>query len=75
MSQKKQLKNPTLAMWLSIIPGLGQFYNGQKVKAGLLLGVFLLEIRGVGNLWYPSHGRLDYPWFNTSHRPLTLLAH
>lgn len=44
MSQKKQLKNPTLAMWLSIIPGLGQFYNGQKVKAGLLLGVFLLEI-------------------------------
>lgn len=61
-------------MWLSIIPGLGQFYNGQKVKTRPPIGSLPSGNRGVGNLWYPSHGRLDYPWFNTSHRPLTLLA-
>lgn len=44
MSQETQKRNPRLAMWLSIIPGLGQLYNGQKAKGGMLLGVFLLEI-------------------------------
>ncbi len=44
MSQENQKQNPQKAMWLSLIPGLGQFYNGQKAKGGILLAVFLLEI-------------------------------
>ncbi len=37
-------KNPNKAMLLSIIPGLGQFYNKQKVKGLAFLLVFILEI-------------------------------
>lgn len=37
-------KKPTLAMWLSIIPGLGQFYNGQYSKGVVLFLLFILEI-------------------------------
>lgn len=38
---KKELKKATL---LSLIPGLGQFYNEQKFKGVIFLGVFLLFI-------------------------------
>lgn len=37
-------QNPHLAMWLSLIPGLGQFYNKQRTKGAMLLGIFLLEV-------------------------------
>ena len=37
---KKQ--DPRLALLLSIIPGLGQFYNKQKVKGGIFLAVSLV---------------------------------
>ncbi|MGT2845021.1 ABC transporter permease subunit [Streptococcus hongkongensis] len=31
-------------MWLSIIPGLGQFYNRQTAKGLILLGIFFIEV-------------------------------
>lgn len=40
--QKKADRNETLAALLSIIPGLGQFYNRQAVKGVLFLGVAVL---------------------------------
>lgn len=33
-----------VAMLLSFAPGFGQFYSGQIVKAGIILGVFLLAL-------------------------------
>lgn len=42
-NQSKQ-QNPQLAMWLSLILGLGQLYNKQKAKGLMLLGVFILEV-------------------------------
>ncbi|HEL0781182.1 TPA: sugar ABC transporter permease [Streptococcus equi subsp. zooepidemicus] len=44
MLKNEKMKNPQKAMWLSIIPGLGQFYNTQKVKGFILLLVFLGEL-------------------------------
>lgn len=47
-------KNPGIAFLFSIIlPGLGQFYNGQQVKAGVLFGIFLLFLAS----WaaFPGH--------------------
>ncbi len=38
MEQKQH--NPRVAMWLSLILGLGQFYNKQKAKGAFLLTVF-----------------------------------
>ncbi|WEV57355.1 sugar ABC transporter permease [Ligilactobacillus acidipiscis] len=37
-------KNPNKALWLSFIPGLGQYYNGQKLKAGIFLGAFAIFV-------------------------------
>lgn len=42
--KKKSDRNETLAMLLSIVPGLGQFYNRQILKGILFLGVFVLFI-------------------------------
>lgn len=42
MGTKKH--NPQLAMWLSLVLGLGQLYNRQKAKGLILLGVFFLEV-------------------------------
>lgn len=47
-----QLKNPILAALLSIIPGLGQAYNGQLGKAflfllGVIIGSFIFVIPGI----------------------------
>ncbi|MET3558441.1 arabinogalactan oligomer/maltooligosaccharide transport system permease protein [Streptococcus rupicaprae] len=42
MGTKKH--NPQLAMWLSLVLGLGQLYNRQKAKGLILLGVFVLEV-------------------------------
>ena len=36
--------NPKKTMWLSLIPGLGQFKNGQKAKGIIFLGIFALFI-------------------------------
>lgn len=36
--------NPKKASLLSLIPGLGQFYNGQRFKAIIFLSIFLLFI-------------------------------
>lgn len=44
MLDQGKIKNQNLAMFLSIIPGLGQLYNKQVIKGGFLLGIFLLEI-------------------------------
>ncbi|WP_034991687.1 sugar ABC transporter permease [Liquorilactobacillus vini] len=37
-------KDPQKAMWLSLIPGLGQFSNGQKIKGYTFLGIFIVFI-------------------------------
>ena len=47
----KMKKNPKKAMWLSLIPGAGQLYNGQKLKGIVLLLItvaFLAELFTVG---------------------------
>lgn len=44
MTSNEKRKNPSAAMWLSIIPGLGQFYNGQLSKAIVLFILFVLEV-------------------------------
>lgn len=41
---KDQKKNPKKSALLSIIPGMGQFYNGQKVKGGIFLTLFILFV-------------------------------
>ena len=44
-------QNPKKAMWLSLIPGLGQIYNKQKAKGYIFLGVtlvFLAYFFGLG---------------------------
>lgn len=42
MTNSTNKKNVKKAILLSLIPGLGQFYNKQKVKGTLFLGVFIL---------------------------------
>ncbi|MGT2757711.1 carbohydrate ABC transporter permease [Streptococcus ovuberis] len=44
MTNDSQHHSPKKAMWLSLILGLGQLYNGQKAKGLMLLGVFALEM-------------------------------
>lgn len=44
MSKSTVKQNPTLAMLLGAIPGLGQLYNKQIVKGLLLLAVFAIEV-------------------------------
>lgn len=44
MKTSAEQKNPKLAMLLGLIPGLGQFYNGQNIKALMLFLVFILEV-------------------------------
>ena len=44
-------QNPKKAMWLSLIPGLGQIYNKQKAKGYIFLAVtalFLVYFIGIG---------------------------
>jgi len=36
--------DPKKNMWLSLLPGLGQFKNGQKAKGCIFLGIFLLFV-------------------------------
>lgn len=47
--KKKSERNETLAMLLSIVPGLGQFYNRQILKGILFLGSFVLFIFELNN--------------------------
>lgn len=42
------------AMWLSLIPGLGQFYNQQKLKGLFLFVGFLLEIIEIVTFGIPA---------------------
>lgn len=46
-------KNPVLAAVISIIPGVGQFYNGDNKKGGVILGLTIvlnLLTAGLGGL-------------------------
>ena len=52
-------QNPKKAMWLSLIPGLGQIYNKQKAKGYIFLAVtalFLVYFIGIGA------GEIGYTW-------------
>ncbi len=51
MSQTAKKQNPTLAMLLSLIPGLGQIYNKQLIKGLTFLGItglFVYELVSFG---------------------------
>lgn len=51
METKVQKKSPKRAMWLSLIPGVGQIYNGQLIKGIIFLAIFvafLVELLTVG---------------------------
>ena len=57
--QYQFLKRPWIAAWLSLIPGLGQLYNGQRVKAipfllsaVALITLFLLFIKEDISNWF-----------------------
>lgn len=52
MEQKQH--NPRVAMWLSLILGLGQFYNKQKAKGAFLLTVFFLELIEIVTFGIPA---------------------
>lgn len=41
MVENQRQQKPNKAMWLSVIPGLGQLYNKQIVKGGSLISCFL----------------------------------
>ncbi len=43
-----KVKNPRTALWLGIIPGAGQLYNGAYWKAGAYVGAFAYYFR----LWW-----------------------
>ena len=49
-------RNPALAfVWSAIVPGLGQLYNGELVKAGILFGVLLLFLIAAAFQRYPQN--------------------
>ncbi|MFA9468378.1 MULTISPECIES: ABC transporter permease subunit [unclassified Streptococcus] len=54
MTNDSQHHSPQKAMWLSLILGLGQLYNGQKAKGLMLLGVFALEILEILTFGIPA---------------------
>lgn len=54
MVDNQRQQKPNKAMWLSVIPGLGQLYNKQIVKGGILLVVFLLELLEIVVLGIPA---------------------
>ncbi|MGT2807971.1 sugar ABC transporter permease [Streptococcus iniae] len=54
MGTERNQKNPNKAMLLSIIPGLGQLYNQQRVKGLILLIVFLAEVLELYFLGIPA---------------------
>ena len=44
MSEKNQTSHAKKAAALSIVPGVGQFYNHQKIKGGLFLFFFAMYL-------------------------------
>lgn len=54
MVENQRQQKPNKAMWLSVIPGLGQLYNKQIVKGGVLLVVFFLELLEIVVLGIPA---------------------
>ncbi|HEP3699059.1 TPA: sugar ABC transporter permease [Streptococcus pyogenes] len=54
MVDNQRQQKPNKAMWLSVIPGLGQLYNKQIVKSGVLLVVFFLELLEIVVLGIPA---------------------
>ncbi|HUL44000.1 MAG TPA: DUF5683 domain-containing protein [Bacteroidota bacterium] len=63
-------KSPTAAFILSfLVPGMGQFYNGQYLKGGIQTGAFVAGI-GVMLAWgransYSSEPYTDYSYYGT----------
>lgn len=49
-------KNPWMAAGLSLVPGLGQLYNGQRTKAWVLCGACLALV--LGTTWLAGVSRL-----------------
>lgn len=44
----KRTRKPGAALLLALMPGLGQLYNGEIVKAAVIFGSFLLFVVGMG---------------------------
>ena len=50
-------RNPVMAVvWSIMVPGLGQFYNGQLVKAGIIFGAFCLFVLAYATLQHYPKG-------------------
>ncbi len=57
LTLERKRRNPKTATWLSIVPGLGQFYNGRNVEGalfsagGILFGtLFIRHISATDNI-------------------------
>ncbi|UCH35063.1 MAG: hypothetical protein JSV65_01555 [Armatimonadota bacterium] len=55
----KERRSPAVAVLLSLLPGLGQMYNGQMLKGVLVLGAFLLIAIGEGPILGWEHTGLN----------------
>ena len=49
-------RNPVVAVISSIVPGLGQLYNGQVIKAGIIFGAVLLLTIALATLQHYPRG-------------------
>lgn len=52
MTTNKQ--NPKLAMWLSLVLGLGQFYNKQMIKGAIFFCAFIVEVIEIVTFGIPA---------------------
>lgn len=52
-------RSPTLAALYSVIPGLGQLYNGDLLKGLVLIALFVASLLSLGFLFYASLARLE----------------
>ena len=58
-SDQARRRNPGLAVLLSLVPGLGQMYNGQMLKGVIVLVAFLILATGGGPLDTWDHSGLN----------------
>ena len=53
-------RSPVMALiWSAIVPGLGQFYNGELIKAGVIWAVLLLSAIAWATLQQPYPPNID----------------
>tara|TARA_B100000029_G_scaffold222301_2_gene220089 strand:- start:18241 stop:18672 length:432 start_codon:yes stop_codon:yes gene_type:complete len=64
--KEQQLKNPKIAFYFSLVPGLGQVYNGKWLKSALLIGLEIAAYdawtrnKDIYNNWDPETSPKEY---------------